>query len=465
MAGGGILGTLVGVAALQWAGCGASTTDRPREPIILAHVDTVEITDADFAAALQKLEGGGSPALTLEEWRARFQLLVDRQLLLLEARERGLYDGPEVVREAEAWETNRLIDSLIELEMGAALQWGEEELREFFSKSGAGRELRIGRLVFADRAEALDALERARDGMSFAKLHALPSSRSPRADAGGGDMRWLNPLTVREPRLLPLFQQGTGAAELVETEGRYVLIVALEERTVSLQERRGLAELAIERQTHFDASLAYLESLMSKYDVDLDSSAVHRLLVASDPAEVDPALPLVRSALGEWTVGDYLRHPVEELTVSDQATSLALRIRRTYVLDQLLDKEAREKGLHSRLAEQRQAVREQKAIDALWSRDGLSQIPVTGAEIQDYFERNRERYAGELFDSRGAALVQSRVLRDLREERAAPLFETYLEELRARHQQLVSVEEDRFHTFVARKRREADPIAPDGVDR
>ena len=406
-----------------------------------------------------------SSAWTLQKWRARFQLLVDRQLLLLEARRRNLYDDPEVVREVEAWETSRLTDLLIELEMGASLQWGEEELGEFFSQSGAGRELRIGRLIFTDRTEAALALDRARNGMSYAQLHGLHSTPSGHPGPGGGDLRWLNPLTVREPRLLSLFQHEVGAAELIEIEGRYHLVVALEERTVPLQERRGLAELAIERQRLFEANLAYLESLMRKYEVVLDSSTFDLLLAAGAPSDVDPGLPLVRSTLSEWTVGDYLRHPAEELGVSDAATTLDLRIRRTYFLDRLLDREAREKGLHTLLAEQRRAVRETEAIDAMWTRDGLSRVPVTRAEIQDHFERNRDRYAGELFDPRGPARVRSRVIRDLKEQRAAPLFETYLEDLRARHEQLVTVDEDRFHAFVARKRRESDPVGHGGVDR
>ena len=298
--------------------------------------------------------------------------------------------------------------------------------------------------------------------MSYAQLHTLYPNPSGQTGAGGGDMRWLNPLTVREPRLFSLFQNGVGAAELIEVQGSYHLVVAMEERAVPLQERRGLTELAIERQRLFEANLAYLESLMRKYEVVVDSSSFALLLAAGDPAEVDAALPLVRSALGEWTVGDYLRNPAGELAVSDAATSLDLRIRRTYFLDRLLDREAREKGLHTRLAEKRRAVREQKAIDAMWARDGLSRIPVTRAEIQDHFERNRDRYAGELFDPGGAALVQARVIRDLKEQRAAPLFETYLEELRARHEQSVAVHEDRFHDFVARKRRESDPVRQSG---
>ena len=447
-------------AALLAAGC--ASTDKPREETALARVDTVEITDADFEEALKKLEGTDLPALTLKEWRSRFQLLIDRQLLLLEARRRNLFDDPDVSREVEAWETAHLTDLLVELEMGASLQWGEEELREFFSQSGADRELRIGRLIFADRTQASAALVRAREGMSYAQLHTLYPNPSGQTGAGGGGMRWLNPLTVREPRLFSLFENGVGAAELIETQGSYHLVVAMEERAVPLQERRGLAELAIERQRRFEANLAYLESLMRKYEVVVDSSGFALLLAAGDPAEVNPALPLVRSTLGEWTVGDYLGNPAGELAVSDAATSLDLRIRRTYFLDRLLDREAREKGLQTRLAEKRRAMREQKAIDAMWARDGLSRIPVTRAEIQDHFERNRDRYAGELFDSGGAALVQSRVIRDLKEQRAAPLFETYLEELRARHEQIVAVHEDRFHDFVARKRRESEPVGHSG---
>ena len=110
-------------AVLLAAGC--ANTDKPPEEIALARVDTVAITDADFEAALNKWNGTDFPASTLKEWRSRLQLLIDRQLLLLEARRRNLYDDPDVSREVEAWETARLTDLLVELEMGASLQWGK----------------------------------------------------------------------------------------------------------------------------------------------------------------------------------------------------------------------------------------------------------------------------------------------------------------------------------------------------
>ena len=105
---------------------------------------------------------------------------------------------------------------------------------------------------------------------------------------------------------------------------------------------------------------------------------------------------------------------------------------------------------------QREMVREQKAIEAMWAQDGLRQVPVTHTELLDYFETHRHRYAKELSVS-GGARIWSTVVSDFKEERAAPLFEDYLSDMRARYQSRVAVEEDDFRAFAARRSTERSP--------
>ena len=441
------------LAVLPMVAGGGETADRPHPPVALARVDTVEITDADLDRAAEKLEDTVAFPETVEEWRARLQLLIDRQFLLLEARKRGFYDDPKVAWEVGRWERSRLIDSLLDEQVADTALASEEELQQFFSQSGAHRELNVGRLVFTDRATAQAAVAQARSGTSFAELLALFST--PGQPSPGGGTGWLNPLAAADRRALSLFAGGIGAAELIETRGVYLVFIALEERSVSLEDRRTLVEHALRQKKRAQTDLDYLESLIDKYQVSVDSSTVVELRGAAAPREVDPALGLVRSSLGEWTVGEYVdvseRLPAAPPAAPDAAGDLELRILSAYAVDQLLAREAREKGLHARVAGQREMVREQKAIEAMWAQDGLRQVPATQAELLDYFETHRSRYAKELSVPGGGARIWSTVVSDFKEERAAPLFEDYLADLRTRYQSRVAVEEDDFRAFVARR--------------
>ena len=420
-------------------------------PVVLARVDSVEITDLDFEEALESLAGERPPAATLKECRKKLQLLIDRQLLLLEVKKEGFYEDPEVMRQVEQWEREQLVLALQETETGVSTsQWEEEELREFFSGAGATRELRVGRLVFADSVRAARALDDARRGLPFAELTTLHTDG---ADAYVNDSGWLNLLALADRRLVSLFARWGGDAELITAGGKYLVLVILEERIVTLDERRNLAIKSLENDKANEAHLAYLKTLMKKYDVYLDDSGVASLNGIAPANAMETPARLVRSSLGEWTTAQY-RSALQRQGLTAQDAPAPGRDRDlhdlgVYALDELVLREADQKGLRARLARRREKVREQKAIEALWARVGLSQIPVAESEIRAYFEGDPQRYAEDLRRRGGAGLVRAKIIDDLREERAAPLFETYLEKLRDQYRPRVRVEEDRFRAFVA----------------
>ncbi len=195
---------LVLFADLLLSACGEDAGVEPNlAPVVLARVDSVEITDLDFEEAIESLTGGRPLAATQKECRQKLQLLIDRQLLLLEVKKQGFYEDPEVMRQVEQWEREQLVLALQEAETGfSTSQWEEEELHEFFSGAGATRELRVGRLVFADSVRAAGALDDARRGLPFAELTTLHADG---ADAYVIDSGWLNLLALTDRRLVSLF--------------------------------------------------------------------------------------------------------------------------------------------------------------------------------------------------------------------------------------------------------------------
>ena len=435
---------------LRLSAC-APEEEKTREPTVLARVGTAEITDIACERAVNRLHvASGDPTVSSEERQQRFQLLVDRELLLLEARALKLDEDPRVKREMEAWERARLIEALLQADMGAQLAWDEEELESFFTEVGADQEIRLSRLVLDDRARAVAALQEARSGESFAQL--IKAYTGPGQPYRHGDLGWLNPLTMSNSRLLFLFQMEEGAVELIEAEGLYFLMAITGKRQVSLEERRAAVEAALERKKRNETNLAYLEYLTSHYEVSLDNAGLRHLLESESLEQVDRSMRLIQSKLGEWSVGEYLQgvgsFADAETRLPDSTPALGFHITRAYIVTQLLAEEARQKGLHAAIEEGRREVHQQKFIEALWRRQGVDAVPFTRAEFDAFYEANKDRYeTGEA--TFNPTEWRNRIAQDLREAKAAPLFEEYLAQLRQRHASAVSVDEGRLERFVA----------------
>ena len=85
--------------------------------------------------------------------------------MMSEARRRNLHEDEAVLNAVQAWERNRLVSTLIELEMGDDMSWTEQELSAFYEDMGAGSEIRLQRIDVADRQKAVGFLEQIRDGL------------------------------------------------------------------------------------------------------------------------------------------------------------------------------------------------------------------------------------------------------------------------------------------------------------
>ena len=427
-------------AALLAVGLWACADAPPEESAsaVLARVGEAEISERDFAAALEKLPAG-SEAQTLADWRRQFQALIDKELLLLEARAQGLDEA--VAGAVAAWERKELVEQLLVREMGEQLAYAEPELAEFFAEAGAAREIRLRRLAVHDRAAALEALKKVQDGVD------LPGEWS--------ESGWLNALNAGDARVAALFLREVGDVELVETDGHYLLITIAAEREVSLADRRPLVEAALTRHKKQQANLAYLEQLTSQYAVQLDTARLRQVVAGA----ARPEVRLVRSNAGDWSAADYQQALVRLGADADplpaDVSALGFKVTRAFVVDQILPQEARKHNFYAELEPRRATVREQKLIQALWEREIFAHIQIDPAQVRAFYEANAQRYA------RSGAVgrqLQAQVARDLRDAQAAPLFDHYIEQLREKYAAVVAVEEGPFGEFVSRRRQATNPV-------
>ena len=424
----------------------AEAPPQERPPAVLGWVGETEISARDFTLALEKLPAG-TQAKTLDDWRRQFQVLIDKELLLFEARAQDL--DRVVAAAVAAWERNQLVEKLLAREMGEALVWTEAELAAFFTESGAGREIRLNRLMLADKTRALEALQQAQNGTDFAAL-AETYGRANWSESG-----WLNALNAGDARLAALFLLEVGAVELIEADGQFLVLGITAERQVQLLDRRPLVEAALGQRKKQQANLAYLEHLTGKYAVRLDTTALRQVVSGRSQS----GLRLVSSTLGDWSLDDYSQALVRLGAGAEQlpsdVTALGFKVTRAFVADRLLVEEATHHGLYPELETRREKLRAQKLIEALWDREIFAKIQIDPTELSAFYEANKERYASL---GKNSAALQNQVVQDLRDAKAAPLFDRYIEQLRQKHASIVAIEEESLGEFVSRRRQAASPV-------
>jgi len=438
-----LLGTvaLLGACAQQETETEANTGNA-----VLAKVGENIITEQDFTEALQRLVAD-TQTLTLEEWRQQFQILIDTNLLLVTARERGLNEQPFVRQAVASWERNWLVGQLLQREMAEELSWSEEELSAFYTETGSGSEIRLQRLDVEKRDQALALLEKLNAGDSFTEVAKASGKRPLGTD-------WLNPLMV-DARYAPLFLLDEGAVELIEAEERYLLVQIAAKREVPLEQRRGLVEHNLKKRKEQAANITYLARLAERYAVQLDTAALAQVIAGKGTSN----LRLLKSNLGEWTQSEYLQAmshlQQEDAALAASTAELGFRVTRAYVANLLLGEEAGRQGLHEELAAAKEKILQQKTLEALWASDIYSQVSVNENELRAFYEQNKERYAALAND---AQRLSNQVGRDLREAKAAPIFDQYINDLRQQSAAQIQVEEDNFREFVARQRQNATPV-------
>ena len=85
----------------------------------------------------------------------------------------------------------------------------------------------------------------------------------------------------------------------------------------------------------------------------------------------------------------------------------------------------------------------------------VEQVQIDENEFGAFYAANKERYAS-LGENKEA--LQNQVVQDLRDAKAAPLFDRYIEQLRQRHAAIVAVNDELLGEFVSRRRQAKSPV-------
>jgi hypothetical protein len=169
-----------GLLALALAG--SCDRARPADPVILSLGDQ-EVRRSDFDRYAREAEARGG-TFDADVRRSLLEAYVERRVLVLEARARGLL-GAQPSSEEEAAAVRRLLAA----EVLSSVEVGDAEVEQYYREHAAEFEspetVTVRQILVPTSNEARDVRRRlGRDGKNFAVL-AQTVSRAPEASAGG----------------------------------------------------------------------------------------------------------------------------------------------------------------------------------------------------------------------------------------------------------------------------------------
>ena len=159
-------GLLGGLLCASLAACGGID-----EQTVLATVGEVEISAGDLLDFESRLSGdrlSGKPGAA--GYLDYLQTLIDKELMLQEARRLGLGQDPQLRGKLSKERADRIIKRFLKIEVYDKIEYTEDELRELQKETGRDRAIRVRRIVLRSQAEAEEVAAALRQGADFDEL-------------------------------------------------------------------------------------------------------------------------------------------------------------------------------------------------------------------------------------------------------------------------------------------------------
>ena len=252
-----LLGLLIGV-------CISCGDERPDNAHMLAKVGAVEITADD----LRTFEANLKVAAMRTQHRDNLQTLIDREVLLLAASERGLQRDEAVLAELAKRETKALADAMLRRNVEAKIAVTEDDIEKAYARPGWGEKVSTMEIFVPNQEQARQVQALLAQDEDFAEV-GRQFAADPYYGMNTGEIRRLAyspfdspPSLVQAVFALPV----GGVTEPIPLHGGFIIAKVAERRRAELVEvEEGIREtLADEQQKQLRES--YLRHL--KWDLD-----------------------------------------------------------------------------------------------------------------------------------------------------------------------------------------------------
>ena len=316
---------------------------------------------AERTIALDQVERAWDKLEQKESKREVLETLINRELLFLEARNRGLDKSARVLAGLEHVRRQRAVERLIEREVKSRVTVSDEEIRTYYEDSDlpTKREVRGRHIAVKTAAEAQTLYQALLDGENFPELARRFSMDRQTADKGGDLGYWDESLMIGPvSKVLFSMQPGELSAPFQGREGYFHIVRVEDARPLpygSVKKRikdRLYADRLAVRTAEFRANIRKQFNLQlveeaSLQLVKLGKTASHGIPEFNRDEQL--TRPLMLYEEGQVALGQYLKWLAgtspQRRPVTVDTASIARYARRTAVDSVLLPLAAQQAGL------------------------------------------------------------------------------------------------------------------------
>ena len=442
------------VALLVLAGCGpeSKTTD---SVAVLATVAEKAITVLDLDRYERELPDYlRSKKEGVAAHRAHLQSLVDKELVLREARKRGLDQLPNLKHKLSKMVNKRLAEELSREIVDAQLTITEEELRAFYEEQSLGWEIWPAHILSASEEDAREIIRLLDAGASFSEL-ARERSLSDDADKGGNLGAFFDQSSAVSSLRDGTFHLEEGQiSEPIHTIDGYEVVKVLKKQRIPFEQLRADIAKQLSQRKWRSRREAVIDSLKKAHELRYHRDRLHAVLDGLHRRGLDQTqaqAPLIEYRGGAIKVGDFVQGllDVEKGALPPDSAAVCHVLELWILPDSLLALEARAQGLHQRadLVEWKEKKLQRLLASQLRLDEVAGKVEVTDAEVRAYYEKYLDTYK-----SLPGVIEMTEVLVNTRAEAEAILARARagerLEELAIRHSVRPGMKPVGGHTFA-----------------
>ena len=404
---------LIAVALIAFTSCAKDDSNK-----VLAKVGSRKIKVGDFREAYMKIP----PAYLPKEGgvAGRKQVLddlVSKELLVLEARERGLDKDAEISRNMEKMKEQVLLRDLYDREVNTKAKVVEKELKERYEQMAREEEVRARHILVSTPERAQEVLRKAKAGEDFAAL-ATRYSEDRSTSSAGGDLGFLGKDVMLPPEFHDaLFKLQTGqVSEVVKTNFGYHIIKVDEKRKRQLEpfeNMKGTLESKLLMDKRMELAKNYLDKVRKDYKVKMDEVNIKALAdeikTAATPNGIDPAefskrfapdqkaRALATTTVGNYTIGDFLTG-LENSGLGQLPPQVSIEQIKSMVESESITRplvsDAKKTGIEKQKNVQKdlERLKEEKMVEALYQKEIRDKITVSDEEIASYYGAHMQDY-------------------------------------------------------------------------
>lgn len=388
------------------------------DPALLARVGEAEITAQMLQAFEARLSAAGKG-----DHRAHLQTLVDRELLLLEARERGLDQDPQVLEYLEAREVKELANQMMRRQVLERILVTEEEIQQAYAQGGWNQQVVTQELFIPDQARARQAAALLKGGKEFAEVAAqYATDRVFKVPAKGAQQFIYSPQDA--PRAVVEAVMGLpvgGMTQPLFVRDGYVIARVEERRPVALEAVRDKLLKALQQAEKEALKDAYLLHLQQELNVQEQAQGME-LVMRVLKGEVEE-LSAAERQLPVYTYGDRQVSVEEVLEVALPARDEWPAVTKQQLVGELTNslfpravmaQDARRKGVDQQEDFRQWRLREKQDLMIARLRAlVVEQVEVSQADLEAYYQAHKEAYR-----SPAAAQLQEVLVEDPDQARA-----------------------------------------------